>query len=122
PAMTAERARLAALYQKRMQGLRIATPLATPLGSGDVHSWHVFIILLAPGADRARVVDRLEAVGIGTALHFPPVHSQEYFRQRYPGVSLPVSEDVGARLLTIPLFPGMGDAAVDRVVDALRTI
>jgi UDP-4-amino-4-deoxy-L-arabinose-oxoglutarate aminotransferase len=77
---------------------------------------------MAPGVDRARVVDGLEARGIGTALHFPPVHTQAYYRTTYPDCRLPASEDVGARLLTIPLFPGMTDADQDRVVAALRAV
>jgi UDP-4-amino-4-deoxy-L-arabinose-oxoglutarate aminotransferase len=120
--MNAERARLAAIYQRELAGLRLCRPLDQALGDGDLHAWHIFVVLVAPGVERAAVVDGLERRGIGTALHFPPVHSQTFYRQKYPGCALPASEDVGARLLTIPLFPGMGDDDVARVVAALRQV
>lgn len=123
--MNAERARLAAGYAMRFANVSIVEPLALPTAPGALHAWHIYIVLLRLDrlrVDRAAVVDRLEQLGIGTALHFPPVHPQSYYRAKYPGVSLPVSEDVGARMLTIPLFPGMTDADLDRVADAFRTI
>jgi UDP-4-amino-4-deoxy-L-arabinose-oxoglutarate aminotransferase len=123
--LNAERARLAASYHDRLRGLRILEPLARPTAPGTVHAWHIFIVLLRLDrlrGDRAAVVDRLEQLGIGTALHFPPVHTQDHYARKYPGVRLPVSEDVGARLLTIPLFPGMTDADLDRVVSAFQSV
>jgi UDP-4-amino-4-deoxy-L-arabinose-oxoglutarate aminotransferase len=123
--MNAARARLAAGYARRLADIAIVEPLALPTAAGALHAWHIYIVLLRLDRlrlDRAAVVDRLEQLGIGSALHFPPVHPQAYYREKYPGVSLPVSEDVGARLLTIPLFPGMADADLERVADAFRTI
>jgi UDP-4-amino-4-deoxy-L-arabinose-oxoglutarate aminotransferase len=120
--MNAERAVQAARYHTALAGLRLARPLDLPSAVGVTHAWHIFVILIAPGVDRGRVVDGLEQRGIGTALHFPPVHTQAYYRQTYPDCRLPASDDVGARLLTIPLFPGMTAADQDRVVAALRAV
>ena len=120
--MNAERTRQAARYHAALAGLRVARPLDLPTAAGVMHAWHIYVVLIAPGVDRGRVVDGLEQRGIGTALHFPPVHTQAYYRQTYPDCRLPASEDVGARLLTIPLFPGMTDADQDRVVAALHAV
>jgi UDP-4-amino-4-deoxy-L-arabinose-oxoglutarate aminotransferase len=122
PANNAERARLAARYHEHLRGIRLVQPLSAALAPGDVHAWHIFVVLVAPGVERSIVVDRLEAVGIGTALHFPAVHTQAHYRARHPDCRLPVSEDVSGRLLSLPLFPGMGDGAVDRVAAALAVI
>ena len=120
--MNNERARLAAAYRARWSGIRFAKPLDLPTDPSDVHCWHIFIVLIAHGVDRGAVVDHLEAAGIGTALHFPAVHSQTYYRTKYANLSLPISDDIGARLLTIPLFPGMTDADLDRVITAFKRL
>jgi UDP-4-amino-4-deoxy-L-arabinose-oxoglutarate aminotransferase len=120
----AARARLAALYGRRFAGSRILTPLAVS-DPAHVHAWHIYIVLLdleRLGLTRAAVVERLELSGIGTALHFPAVHSQSYYAARYPATRLPVSDDIGARLLTIPLFPGMVENDVERVVGAFAAL
>jgi UDP-4-amino-4-deoxy-L-arabinose-oxoglutarate aminotransferase len=123
--MNAERGELAKLYHRLFAGVRCVKPLALPTAPGVTHAWHIFIVLIQHELltiDRAGVVDRLEQAGIGTALHFPPTHTQDYYARTYPGLRLPISEDVGARLLTIPLFPGMREADVVRVVEAFKTI
>jgi UDP-4-amino-4-deoxy-L-arabinose-oxoglutarate aminotransferase len=123
--LNAERTRLAGIYRRLLAGSRILTPLATDDQAGTVHAWHIFIVLLdleALTIDRAAVVDRLERLGIGTALHFPAVHSQHYYAERYPDVRLPVSARVSDRLLTIPLFPGMSQQDVERVAAAFAAI
>lgn len=120
--MNLERARQAARYQEQLADLRLCRPLALPTAPGVVHAWHIFVVIMAEGVDRGRVVDGLEQRGVGSALHFPPVHTQAYYRETYPACRLPVSEDLGGRLLTIPLFPGMTEADQDRVVAALFAV
>jgi UDP-4-amino-4-deoxy-L-arabinose-oxoglutarate aminotransferase len=120
-AANAERARLAGRYRALLAGHPVARLLA-PAPPDTVHAWHILVVLLELErlrGGRDALVAGLEARGIGTGLHFPPVHTQRYYRERYPQVHLPVSEAVGERLLTLPLFPGMGDAGVERVVAAL---
>ena len=102
----------------------MALPLALPTDPATEHAWHIFVVLLDLqrfAIDRATVIERLEQAGIGSALHFPPVHLQDYYRGRNPPGTLPVSESVGEQLLSLPLFPGMADADVDRVIAALAT-
>ena len=123
--LNGERARLAQRYLKLLPTDGLALPLAPPTDSATAHAWHIFVVLLDLerfAIDRATVVERLEQAGIGSALHFPPVHLQDYYRARTPAGTLPVSESVGERLLSLPLFPGMADTDVDRVVTALTTI
>jgi len=57
--------------------------------------------------------------GIQTSIHYPPVHQFEYYRTRYPGLSIPVTEQVGVREVTLPLYPGMDLLAVKTVVSAV---
>jgi UDP-4-amino-4-deoxy-L-arabinose-oxoglutarate aminotransferase len=74
------------------------------------------------GLDRDQLMERLKEVGIGTGLHFRAAHTQKFYRERYPQLSLPNTEWNSARLCTLPLFPDMTDADVDRVVNALSSV
>jgi UDP-4-amino-4-deoxy-L-arabinose-oxoglutarate aminotransferase len=67
-------------------------------------------------------MERLKALGIGTGLHFRAAHTQKYYRERYPALSLPHSEWNTDRLCSLPLFPDMQDSDVDRVVAALFSL
>ena len=62
---------------------------------------------------------KLRADGIGTQVHYIPVHQQPYYRQRYGNLSLPGADAYYESCLSLPLFPAMTDGDVDRVVDAL---
>jgi UDP-4-amino-4-deoxy-L-arabinose-oxoglutarate aminotransferase len=121
----AERHRLAMGYHERLRELEILEPLALPEHSEDRHSWHIFVVALALErlkGGRAAAVDLLEQQGIGTAIHYPAVHTQEYYAAKYPGLDLPVSAWASERLLSIPLFPGMTDGDLDRVAEALLRV
>jgi dTDP-4-amino-4,6-dideoxygalactose transaminase len=57
--------------------------------------------------------------GIGTQVHYIPVHRQPYYRDRYGELDLPGAEAWYARCLSVPLYPGMADDDVERVTAAL---
>jgi dTDP-4-amino-4,6-dideoxygalactose transaminase len=86
------------------------------LNSPGISSCHIFPILLPPEADRRVFMDAMRTRGVQTSIHYPPIHLFSYYRQRYPGVSLPVTEAVAAREVTLPLYPGMKDDDVDYVL------
>lgn len=123
PAINARRAQLAQNYLQQLQG----TPFL-PLGIPQYphhHAWHLFMIRVDEtrcGIGRDALMERLKEQGIGTGLHFLAAHTQKYYRERYPDLSLPHSEWNSARLCSLPLFPDMKDTDVDRVVDALLSL
>ena len=65
-------------------------------------------------------MERLKEVGVGTGLHFRAAHTQKFYRERYPQLSLPNTEWNSARLCSIPLFPDMTTDDVERVVGAIE--
>jgi UDP-4-amino-4-deoxy-L-arabinose-oxoglutarate aminotransferase len=69
--------------------------------------------------DRDRVIEELRGRGIGTNVHFYPVHRHRYYRERYPDVRLPVTEWLGERLLSLPLCSAYTPVDCRRVVSAL---
>jgi len=97
----------------------------TPIFETENGRWgnHVYgIRLLGEQGRRDEVMDRLKQRGIGTNIHFQPVHLHHYYRQKYPDVSLPNSEWLGERLLSLPLCTVYGESEVYRVVDTLVEI
>jgi dTDP-4-amino-4,6-dideoxygalactose transaminase len=65
------------------------------------------------------VVEALKAQGVGSQVHYIPVHRQPYYQTRYGALDLPGADAWYARCLTLPLYPTMADGDVDRVVEAL---
>ncbi|MEE9250901.1 MAG: UDP-4-amino-4,6-dideoxy-N-acetyl-beta-L-altrosamine transaminase [Alphaproteobacteria bacterium] len=85
-------------------------------------AWHLYVVLIdfeATGVDRATVMRRLHAASIGTQVHYVPVHLQPYYRKRYGRLHLPDAELYYAHALSLPLFPAMSEADVERVTRTL---
>ena len=117
---TDRRRALARLYFERMPAL---PGLGLPPADFALSNWHMFQILLPAGCDRGRVIARLNEAGIGSGVHYPALHLFSLFRRRghHPG-EFPIAEDIGRRILTLPLFPAMADGDVERVCAALSAI
>ena len=121
--MNARRAELAQRYLDKLQGSPYL-PMKVP-DYPHLHAWHLFMIRVDEkrcGINRDALMERLKEQGIGTGLHFRAAHTQKYYRERYPHLSLPNSEWNSARLCSLPLFPDMQDSDVDRVVAALFSL
>ena len=85
-------------------------------------NWHMFQPLLprALAPRRGAFIEAMKAQGIGVGVHYPAMHLFSLFRARgHARGDLPVAEDIGARTVTLPLFPAMTDADVDRVCAAV---
>ncbi|CCP02480.1 UDP-4-amino-4-deoxy-L-arabinose--oxoglutarateaminotransferase [Erwinia amylovora Ea644] len=99
-------------------------PLARPVWPHR-HAWHLFILRVdreSCGLSRDELMQQLKEQGIGSGLHFRAVHTQKYYRERFPQLSLPETEWNSDRICSIPLFPGMNDGDCDRVIAALRKL
>jgi dTDP-4-amino-4,6-dideoxygalactose transaminase len=115
------RAALSALYSEHIERLAARHDgLCVPRPRSGISAHHLFPVLLPGGTDRDRVATAMAAAEIQTTIHYPPVHRLSYYRARYPGVRLPLSEAFHRRELTLPLHPKMGEADVIRVVNALE--
>lgn len=116
----ARRRALAERYAERLAALPAVRLAATPAWSDP--ALHLLVALIdfeGAGRSRLAVAEALRARGVGSQVHYIPVHRQPYYRQRYGELALPGAEAWYARCLSLPLFPGMADDDVDRVVDAL---
>ena len=103
-------------------------PGITPLARDprDRHSLHLYVVRIDPenaGADRDAYQHALAVENIGTSIHFLPVHTLTYYRERFPGQApLPVAERAGHEVLSLPLSPAHSDEDIADAVDALRRV
>lgn len=100
---------------------RIALPPAAPEGS--LHGHHLFVVQVRDGSQaRHAAFEALRAAGIGVQVHYIPIYRFPYYRDAlgYPQDECPEAERIYAGALSLPIFPAMTDADVDRVVEELR--
>ena len=117
------RRHIAALYGQLLAPL---APVIRPVSSANaVHGWHLYVVNVdfrSLGTTRARFIRALREQGVGTQVHYVPLHKQPYYRKRYGEISLPGAEAYYEGCLSIPMFPSMTDADVEHVATAISRI
>lgn len=118
---TGRRRRLTALYAARLAETNAVALAESPAWSDPaLHLLSVLIDFESLGVTRAEVMARLTAAGIGSQVHYIPVHTQPYWRARNGELDLPGARAWYDRCLSLPLYPAMDDSDVERVAAALE--
>jgi dTDP-4-amino-4,6-dideoxygalactose transaminase len=124
PEHTAVRQRQFALYDEAIAGIDGLEPLARD--PRDTHALHLYVVRVDAdrfGLTRDELQRALGAERISTSIHFLPVHTLTWYRERFPEQpSLPVAERAGDEILSLPLSPAHSDEDIADVLDALRRI
>ena len=127
--------KLKTMYARRREIVELYNAAFAPLGvfdlpverEGCLSAWHLYPIRLKDGAlkiSRDEFIEELRARNIGTSVHFIPIHTFTYYRDKYgfePG-DFPIALRESERVLTIPMHPGLGDGDVGDVVESLTEI
>ena len=118
--MLAARSWVARCYREALSGIE-GVELPCPDTDGNTRGWFVFVVQLPRDADREQTVRALAEAGIQSKPYMPAIHLLSYYRERFGHRSgeFPVCEDVAARSLALPFFPGMEEGRVARVAEAL---
>lgn len=124
PSFLARRQKLASRYYEALADLPLVLPANAP--AGDVHAWHLYVIRLLDGTRHGRdaVIEALSERGIGTSVHYVPLHRQPYWRDRYglrPEM-FPRTEAAYQSMISIPLYTKMSDEEQERVIGALKEV
>ncbi|MFO1402232.1 MAG: DegT/DnrJ/EryC1/StrS aminotransferase family protein [Steroidobacteraceae bacterium] len=120
PAFNARRRELARRYFAELDR---DLGLGLPLADFEHGNWHMFQVLLPEGVERGAFIAAMKARGIGIGVHYPAMHLFRLFRELgWRAGQFPHAEHIGARSVTLPLFPAMRDADVTRVAAALRAV
>lgn len=122
----ARREVIAARYDAAWRDLPLILPPRP--SQGDIHAWHIYAVRLNwPGAstdDRNAVIACLSEEGIGTSVHYVPLHRHPYWRDRYSlfPEDYPQAEQIYRTIFSVPLYTAMSDAQVDRVAETVRRV
>ena len=128
-AMRTERERVARRYGRAIEAAGIGELVELPAvpGPDEVHAWHLYPLRLnldRVGLTRAETIDQLAEAGIGTSVHFIPLHLHPYYRRTYgyAPADLPVAAREYEREISMPIYPDLTDGDVDYVVERLAAI
>jgi dTDP-4-amino-4,6-dideoxygalactose transaminase len=118
------RTEIANQYTQALADLPVRTPYQYPDSS---HAWHLYVLQLKLeelNIDRNVFIERMNAAGIGTSVHFIPLHLHTYWRERYnfKPTDFPIALDVYQRAVSLPIYPSMTDADVQRVIEQIKVI
>lgn len=126
--MLARRREIVAAYNAAFAGLDwLRTPGLRSPADAATTSWHLYSVQVdftALGKTRTQVMTGLRAAGVGTQVHYIPVHLQPWYRRTYgygPG-KCPIAEVAYERTLSLPLFPAMTDADVAHVIHSVKAL
>jgi perosamine synthetase len=116
----AARARVAGWYREALAGIE---GLELPCEDHDCarRGWFVFVVQLPRGVHRDGVVRRLAELGVQSKPYLPAIHLMSFYRERFGcrEGEFPVCEEVAARSLALPFWPGLEEGQVERVSVAL---
>ena len=90
--------------------------IAVPDEDGEAHVWHLFV-LRCPQRDALAAA--LQSAGVSTQVHYPvpPHRSGAYANHPWP--PLPLAEQLAGDALSVPLYPGMREDHVARIIEAV---
>jgi perosamine synthetase len=117
----ARRNEIAARYRELLADQeRVELPPEAP--TGWLHGYHLFVVRVRAGAEaRLRAFERLRAAGIRVQVHYIPVYRLHHYREAlgYAQDECPAAETLYAGAISLPMFPALRDADLERVVDEL---
>jgi perosamine synthetase len=121
--LLAARARVASLYNQALAGVE-GLELPCPDEGGDRRSWFVYVVQLPRELDRDETIRALRERGIDSKPYLPAIHLMSYYREAFGHREgeFPVCEDVSARSIALPFFPGLTEGEVEQVVRELKMV
>ena len=119
------RERYATLYNEAFKEI---PEITVPHVAEDVeHAWHLYVIQLdleRLQIGRNEIIDLLKKEGIGTSVHFIPLHLHPYYRDNYAYLPrhFPVASAVFERIISLPIYPKMTEADVQRIIEVVTRL
>jgi perosamine synthetase len=121
--MLADRAQVAGWYREALAGVE-GLELPCEDAGGAQRGWFVFTVQLPHGAGRDETIRALAARGVQSKPYLPAIHLMSFYRERFGHREgeFPVCEDVAARSIALPFFPGLTEGEVAEVAEALDAV
>lgn len=124
-AMREMRKRIADRYTEAFSGTDALTPLDSRPDRSS--SCHLYVLCIDPDShdiDRAGFIEELGRRGIGTSVHFIPLHRHPFYRHNfgYEAKDFPGAERFYERVISLPVYPGMTDEQTDYVIESIKDV
>lgn len=121
PAANARREAVRGFYLDAIRARPALASLEIPFSQSHFgkSSQHLFVVILPARAHRPTVMALLRERGIQSSVHYPPTHTFTAYETPRERVTLPVTDAIAQRLLTLPLGPSMTEREVSMVLDGL---
>jgi len=116
------------IADKYTKAFRNSEFIGTPkINDGRTSAWHLYVIKLnleALSIDRSQFIEELKTRGIGTSVHFIPLHKHPFYRDTfgYDSRDFPAAEWLYERIISLPIYPGMTGKEVDFVVESVLDV
>ena len=123
PEFLARRREIARKYDGAFASLEGIVPLA--VRDDALHAYHLYVVGLSTDkyqGNRAETFRKLRENGIGVNVHYIPVHLHPFYQNRFgidPGLC-PVAEKIYEQIISLPMFPGMTDDNVEKVIETVN--
>ena len=118
--ITHKRNEIASQYIQGLSGIEGLDIPGVP-GFEHNHSWHLFVVKVK-SIRREDFMKGMAEKNLGYGLHFPPCHTLSYIKSRFGLKKLPVTDYLADKIVSLPLYPGMDEVKVQRVIDVVRTL
>lgn len=91
------------------------------------HAWHLYVIKIDKkicGISRNEFIDKLKKCGVGTGVHYIPLHHHPYYQKQYSyeNQHFPTASSVFQKIISLPIFPGMNDLQIEKVWKTVKSI
>ena len=121
-----KRQAVAAYYKERLSQIEELELPPEPLADVE-QSWHLFIVRIRPellNIERNAFIEELKRLGIGTSVHFIPLHLHPFYQQTYGYRTgdLPNTEDAYERSISLPIYPDLSVEEIERVADGVEHV
>ncbi len=118
--ITRRRNEIASQYIQSLSGIDGLDLPGVPVFNHD-HSWHLFVVKVK-SISRKDFMTGLAEENLGYGLHFPACHTMTYIKNLFGVSRLPVTESLAGKIISLPIYPGMDDMQVQRVIDVVRNL
>jgi len=116
------------IVKKYHIGLKNIQGILLPFDDNHLkHAWHLFIIQIIPKrwqTDRDSLIKKLYELGIGTSVHYTPVHMHSYYAKKYEWKpkDFPLSNTLSETVISLPLYPALNDNEITYIIENLNKL
>lgn len=117
-----------AIARRYTEAFADVSGLRCPVAQADRgHAWHLYVVEVDEerfGLSRNDFIEALRAAGIGTSVHFIPLHLHPYYRDRFgfAGADFPRAFDAYQRIVSLPIYPAMSEQDIEDVIEAVHAV